>query len=681
MNAGFGRRSFLRTSAGVAVASSSTLAARPPGEPDAVVPAAAADPYENAVRDAQMEWTTTPELPRAAPFLGNGRLAVSVHSADGGRALRFTLSGQGASRTRQTAHLDLIPDGQLTGLRCTLDLWNAELTGTLTTTRGSIAFTALVAADKGPLYIRTSAQGGERGPEFSADSSNSTPESLSWDRRRSAGRSTTAALSLGEASAAGDTTVRRALASGPDEVVTAHRRWWHAFYRRSFVSLPDRTLQRFHWIQMYSAASLTDPAVRGLTHAPALLHPAHHLGLGPAFEPPPADGASPAQDHLVTALPGVGSKAGRAPHPVLAAGAPLLWDVHRHTGDLRILRDLLHPALRRAVDFCAGFLVEGADGRLHLPLTHSPGQADVVDCTYDLALLRWAAKTLVRTTRELGADDERLGRWREIAARLAPYHRDAHGVMLGQGRALTRSDPEAAHLLWLWPLGEMSWSRPADREVMRRSFDHWAGMREAWHAGSYALAAALASALHDPRRAVAHLRHLTGGGPQDDTAAQGAALLPNTLYAHAASLREAAPFAAGRTLVDLLVREDAGVVEVFPAASALGPDACVAGLRVSGAFAVDAARRDGRTRWARVHSTSDRLLRLRHGITGDVDVLIGAPGEERRTARARTPEPGLLSLRLSAGESVTVLPRGTDPACEVGEVPPIGNGRVWGGGS
>ncbi|MEU7153019.1 hypothetical protein AB0B15_34150 [Streptomyces sp. NPDC045456] len=678
MNAGFGRRSFLRTSAGVAVASGGTLAARPPGVSGSTG-AGVADPYESAVRDARMEWAAAPEDRHTAPFLGDRRLAVSVYCADGGRALRFALTGPGGPRVRQTAGLDLVPAGHLTGLRCTLDLWDAELTGTLTTTRGRIFFTAFVAHGSGALWVRTAAQESESAAEFASKGERPNAKAV-WAQRRTAGRTTAVAAMLGGSPAEADATVRKALAAGPDTALAEHRTWWHAFYRRSFVSLQDRTRQRFHWAQMYAAASLTDPAACDLAGAPALLGPAHHLGTGMVAKALHGSAAIPGHNHLVTALPGVGSKAGRAVNPVLAAGTPLLWDVHRHTDDAQILRELLLPTLRRTVDFCAGFLTEGTDGRLHLPLTHSPGQADVVDCTYDLALFRWAATTLVRVTRQLGSDTARLGTWRDIATRLAPYHCDATGVMLGQGRALTRSDPDAAHLLWLWPLGEKSWSRPGDRAIMRRSYDHWAGMREAWHAGSYAVAASLAVAVHDPRQALDHLDHLMGRGRYGtSTASEESVLLPNTLYRHIDSPGSVAPFAAGRAQLDLLVKEEEGVIDVFSAASGPGADACVAGLRVPGAFVVDAARHDGRTRWVRVRSQADRVLRLRHRVPGEVRVLTGAPGDER-PVRATSREPGTLTLRLAAGESVTVLPRGADPGCEVGEVPAGGNGRRWGGG-
>ncbi|WP_406474395.1 glycoside hydrolase family 95-like protein [Streptomyces platensis] len=260
-----------------------------------------------------------------------------------------------------------------------------------------------------------------------------------------------------------------------------------------------------------------------------------------------------------------------------------------------------------------------------------------------------------------------------------PHHRDAHGVLLGQGVGLTRSDPDATHLLWLRPLREKIWARPGDRDIMRRSFDHWAGMPEAWHAGTYARAASLAAAMHDAEQALAHLQHLTASGEGAAADAPESVLLPNTLYGHGDSLAAAAPFAAGQALLDLVVQEEEDTIEVFPAVSETWRDICVAGLRAPGGFLVDASRRDDRTQWVRVHGESDRTLKLRHGIDGGVEVLLGEEGS-RRHARVRSSEPGAVTLELSEGETVTVLRRGTDPEHEMSDVPSDGNSRRWGGG-
>ena len=46
-------------------------------------------------------------------------------------------------------------------------------------------------------------------------------------------------------------TVKRAAAEPGEELVRTHRAWWHAYYPKSFVSVPDTQIESFYWIQMY----------------------------------------------------------------------------------------------------------------------------------------------------------------------------------------------------------------------------------------------------------------------------------------------------------------------------------------------------------------------------------------------------------------------------------------------
>ena len=39
------------------------------------------------------------------------------------------------------------------------------------------------------------------------------------------------------------------------EFAAGHRDWWHGYYRKSFLSIPDQRLQSFYWIQLYKVAS------------------------------------------------------------------------------------------------------------------------------------------------------------------------------------------------------------------------------------------------------------------------------------------------------------------------------------------------------------------------------------------------------------------------------------------
>lgn len=52
-----------------------------------------------------------------------------------------------------------------------------------------------------------------------------------------------------------DQTLNEARRRGWDQLVEEHRKFWHAYHPQSFVSLPDAQLESFYWIQMYKLAS------------------------------------------------------------------------------------------------------------------------------------------------------------------------------------------------------------------------------------------------------------------------------------------------------------------------------------------------------------------------------------------------------------------------------------------
>jgi hypothetical protein len=51
--------------------------------------------------------------------------------------------------------------------------------------------------------------------------------------------------------------VQAALAAPRDEWLARHRDWWHAYYRQSFLSIPDTRMESFYWIQMYKLGAAT----------------------------------------------------------------------------------------------------------------------------------------------------------------------------------------------------------------------------------------------------------------------------------------------------------------------------------------------------------------------------------------------------------------------------------------
>lgn len=765
------RRAFLAGSSALAGAAalggawsvaSSPVAWASGGAPGGGVP-------EQLVRDARMEWRRLPDGWQTAPFLGNGYLSAHIYRGVQANELTVMLNHSVVQDQRNyweaaiglsrlpIGYLTLTLAGAITGIDWKLDPWDAELSGTVTTTQGSVELSALVHNDRSVLLVSLTPSAGEESaqwtlvplesattrtirlpPDYVANPAPTLGSAAgvhyaeqpmlagggyttAWGEKRTGSRRLLVAhiayrfpgsAPTGEAVAS----VRQALAINPDTLVAGHRNWWHRFYPCSLVSIPDKYIQRFYWLQLYkmAAATRTDAPVLAIwgpwfpekgnswtavwwnTNVQAayqLINGTNHAELDsvtatfrryehnlPLSVPESyRDGQTYALAHPSdrTLRPG-GTRTVGVPGSdhITDQTGNLIWGLHnvwlayRHSMDRRVLRQVIYPILSKAVNFYAHFLTEGADGRLHLPTTRSPEYANAADATYDLSLIRWGCRTLIESARQLHLADARLARWRDILERLVPYHEDpAAGVLIGDGVPLAESHRHYSHLLWLYPLREKVWDNPGDRDIMRRTFEHWTSMQVRWHGYSYAAASSMASVMDSPEPALDFLRFFLDRNVVDNTQ-----LTPNTMYREGTNFAIESPLAAAQSVLDMLVQSSGGVVKVFPAVSSTWPEASIAGLRTEGAFLVDASRRDGRTEWVRVHSEAGEPLVLQHGIDGDIDVR----DEHGRPVHWEPRGPRTIAVRLKPRATAIVSPRGSRPDLAPRDVDPIGPAPVWG---
>ncbi|QIB47332.1 glycosyl hydrolase family 95 catalytic domain-containing protein [Streptomyces aureoverticillatus] len=740
------RRAFVAGTSGALVAAGSPVAwGRPPA-------AAPDDVHGTLLRDAAMVWKRLPGGWQEGPFLGNGFLAAHLYAKPGeGNVLRVMINhshvqdqrGQweaaiGYSRLG-VGYLTLTFAGTITGVDWRLDLDNAELTGTVTTARGSVRFTVLILSQEDVLLASLEPSAGEEAaawgftalpshttrttrvpPDYTANPDPTTGPGFveqplhagggyttAWQEVRSGTKRLLAAtIAYGHPESTGREqalrTVRSALDGSPARAIARHRDWWHAFYRRSFVSVPDKKVQRFYWIQLYKLAcatrshgpvtpvfgpwfpesgnnwtsiwwntnvQVTYPVANGSNHreldavTPAFAK--YHQNLESNVRPELRDGETYALCH-----PG-DWKLRSGPRYVGAPGTSpndhtgnLTWALHnawvtyRHHMDDDVLRHVIRPVLTKAVNYYARHLTEGADGRLHLPETRSPEYANAADCTYDLSLLRWGVGALLDSVRRLRSGDPHEKQWRDIRDRLVPYHENENGVMIGDGVPLAESHRHFSHLLWLYPLQE---------KLDRRTFDHWTSRQERWHGYSYAAASSMETLFGKPEQALRHLRFFLDGNVTDKCA-----MTPNTMYREGSNFALESSISAGQSLLDMLTQSHGGVVRVFPAVSGTWRDASLQRVRTQGAFLVDASRRGGRTEWIRVESEAGEPLRLRHGIAGAIEV---------RDERGRPlPYSGrdVISVPLRRGQTALIAPKGSRPTPRPRDVPANGTEPAWG---
>lgn len=292
-----------------------------------------------------MEFDSLPRDWTEAPHFGNAMVGSMLYLNTEGGAIKLQVfradvhdhrdSSWGwtaFSRPRmQIGHFLLHTEGRPLSCKWRKDLWNAELTGTITTDMGEIQIRHFThAIDMAIVTVLTPCEG-ERGLRWSwhpAEARTTRPgypeneaglerfatrygdhyrKSLRWPwepnpdgRLESHGDSNVWVQDLfaggqyatawavreddsththiatitkshpeNSAAATAIADLTRFLALDPVEWTASHRSWWHGYYPMSFISLPDKTLEALYWQTIYRFGCTTR-AGRGLVDTAGL---------------------------------------------------------------------------------------------------------------------------------------------------------------------------------------------------------------------------------------------------------------------------------------------------------------------------------------------------------------------------------------------------------------------------
>ena len=158
------------------------------------------------------------------------------------------------------------------------------------------------------------------------------------------------------------------------------------------------------------------------------------------------------------------------------------WNLYRSTMAADLLPDF-YAVLRGSVNHQAHLATKQADGKWHMPEMQSPEfplGARGGDTTYQLALFKWALRTLFTVCDLLHCDEPRRPLFTDIYQNLAPFPMNNH-VALGAGRGLqiskdtlvTTSHRHYSHMLACWNTGILDWEKADERQVCLDTLDNW----------------------------------------------------------------------------------------------------------------------------------------------------------------------------------------------------------------
>ncbi len=693
------------------------------------------------IAEQDLYWEVLPKLWDEAPFVGNGQMGSMLFKQDD-HNLVIQIGRGDVQEHRDVTGIEaannVLPDasrvpvgyftlktlGNLIDCKLRLNLWDAEISGTIRTDKGKLEIQAFLHSEKNLLVYKVNADEAEEGFSFHWHSEEAFCPRVKGKREnggnyrepydgnpipiieeldaysvctqdmKAGGQTATAWTILGggksktlfasvehtfpeeNAKDKAIKTITEQSKTSLKDLLKGHREWWHKFYPKSFVSLPDARMQSFFWIQHYKMASTTKGGTlladnQGVWMQPVTGWPGLWWNLNvqlayshmlPANHPELSEGLVNIlykyRENLAKNVPeemqynsaAINTVSGQ--HLISKVNDPRVkdgvsvgnftWVMHnaymqyRYTMDEELLREKIFPLLKRAINFYFHIMIEGDDGKIHLPLTSSPEYGNAKDCNYDLALLRWGCQTLIESCKILHLNDPLVPKWKDVLERLTPYPVDETGLMIGKDVPYAKSHRHYSQLLMLYPLSIMDLEDPEQLALAKKSVEHWQSFPEALAGYSYSGSSSMYSLFGDGEMAEKRLQQFF-----EDK------ILPNTFYKEGSPVIETPP-AAARSIEDMLIQSWGDRIRVFPAIPAKWGDVAFSNLRTEGAFLVSAARNGGKTSFIKVKSMAGSPCRIQTGIEGEINVI----GLDKN--KVKELGNGILAIDLAKGEEVLI---------------------------
>jgi hypothetical protein len=697
-------------------------------------------------------WTEAPHFGNAMVgsmlYQDGNTLKLQVFRADVHDHRDDTWGWTAYSRPRlQIGHFSLEPVGKLTGCHWRKDLWNAELTGTITTDRGEIRIRHFTHAVDMAIVTELTPTAGEKAFRWTWHRAEARTTRGGYPTKKSGiadfanyygahylgtlkhyqpnlagrlekdgeisvwiqdllaggqyatawaeqvrGETRTLIFSISNSypeATAGQTAradVKRFFALGRTAWVQQHRDWWHNYYTRSFVTIPDKGLESLYWQTIYRFGC-TSRAGRCIVDTPGIwfqggpwpyfttdwniesalwpVYAANRLEQGEAL----VDRLYDRREELIKAVRPVewqkdsaylplavawdmrGSREGDMRYYNLVGDLTWAlnncWNQYRYSMDDAMLREEIYPLLRRAINLYLHMVREEPDGKLHLPPTFSPETGVFTDCNFDLALFKWGCLTLLEASKRLGIDDPLIPTWKAVVERLPAFPLDEHGFKLGRDASSPDNCQHLSHLLMVYPLHLVNIDQPGTAEILRRSLERARsnakpGQPQAMvqaHAGSIAAALGLGD------EALGCLKGLQGD------------VLSNGLWPCGGNPCIKSTLGMANIVQNMLIqswndptKDEPGVIRIFPALPSAWKDVEFHDLRAEGAFLVSAKRTVGKTEWVRIKSLAGESCRVRPSLPGEIRLT----GD--RVFKLQALSSDTYQIDLKQGEEVLLCP-------------------------
>ena len=470
--------------------------------------------------------------------------------------------------------------------------------------------------------------------------------------------------------------VANTLKKGMDSSLNGHTSWWHNFWDRSTIRVPDSILQHQWYMDMYklgSAARQGAPPIslqsvwtadngklppwKGdyhhdlntqLSYWPT--YSGNHLALEqgfidwleknkPTFKKYTKDfyGTNGLNVPGVTTLTGepMGGWIQYAFGPTVGAWLGQHFYLHwRYSMDRDFLKNSAYPWIKDVALYFGALSVMDENGKRKLPLSASPEirnnsrDAWFGEMTnFDLSLIRWTYAHAAELALELGLEEE-AEKWGMALKEWPEYAVDENGLMIAPNQPYNESHRHFSHLMAIHPLGLIDVSNgDKEKAIIENTIanldaigsSYWTGYSFSWLGNLKARAfdgEGAAKALKDFATSFVLPNSFHVNGDQSGTGKSNFTYRPFTLEGNFA-------FAAG--MQEMLIQSHTGTVHIFPAIPKDWKRVAFSRLRTEGAFLFSAQMEGGKVESVRIFSEKGGELQLKNPfknkeITIDPDV-------------------------------------------------------------
>lgn len=475
------------------------------------------------------------------------------------------------------------------------------------------------------------------------------------------------------------------------KMIQKHRKWWHNYYTSSFISIPDKRIESFYWMQLYRLASAGRPDkpvidLLGPWYKPSVwLSIWANLNLQLTYyttgvtnhlemEEPYFKMIEKYQNQLITNVPKdfqndcaalqtvvmfndlsgnvflTNDSASKQRMSLIA----LPWIMqqfyihYRFTMDEKRLQKSIYPLMKRAFNVYLRIMYKGEDGKYHLPLTFSDEFGEDKDVSMNLALAKWGFKTLITCAEKFNNKEAALPQWKEFVQNIVSYPVDDRGIKIGQNLSFDRPHRHYSHLFSIFPLYEMNIDdNKEELLLMEKSINNYTNLDGDNCMYKFNGASSLWSALGNGDNALHWLKRSLQILPYKVPTVSA-----NGFYSENSWPTFESPIASTRSLLDMMLQSWGNTIRIFPAMPTEWQDAVFYNLRAEGGFLISAKRENGKTSWVNIKSLNGEPFQLR---VPDWNEELNYPFDSSCLKKISE---GMYCITLKKGESIVLHPKG-----------------------